>query len=202
MKKVIYLFIFNLIAGMGCSTTESVTEEPERPIFDIDEEITEAYLAREEERDEFVLFLAENRSYLSDRFATLEQDIPEIFLREVAREEREIDPYAGFRVQILSTRNVAEADSIRDDFRAWANERIEGYEAEAYIYFRQPNYRVRTGDFHDRDAAIDFSRIVKNRYPEAWVVHDRIEPQNVPSDTTVIRLREQRELQQIETDIE
>ncbi|TVQ04323.1 MAG: SPOR domain-containing protein [Balneolaceae bacterium] len=202
MKKVIYISILILFVGIGCATTETVSEEPERPIFEIDAEIAEAYIIREEEMDEYELFLAENRSYLSDRFATLEQDIPDIFLREVAREEREIDPYAGFRVQILSTRSVAEADSVRDDFRAWANERLDGYEAEAYIYFRQPNYRVRTGDFRDRDTAIEFSRIVKNRYPEAWVVHDRIEPQNVPSDTTVIRLRERRELQRIEIEFD
>lgn len=202
MKKFLTSLLIIVIAT-GCATTETVTEEVERPIFDIDEEIAEITIREEaEEMDEFDLLLAYHRSHLSDRFATLEPDIPELFLRESEREQREIDPYAGFRVQILLTRDVAEADSVRDDFRAWANERIEGYEAEAYVYFRQPNYRVRTGDFRDRDAAIEFSRIVKNRYPEAWVVHDRIEPENVPSDTTVIRLRDRAELLRLEFDLE
>lgn len=200
MKKIIYTFLFIFILGIGCATTETISEEPDRPIFEIEDTIAEVYLREEE--DEFDRFLADNRSFLSDRFAVLEQDIPEIFLREVAREELETDPYAGFRVQILSTRSVSEADSVRDEFHAWANERIEGYAAEAYIYFRQPNYRVRTGDFQDRNAAIEFSRLVKNRYPEAWVVHDRIEPQNVPSDTTIIRLRDRSELQEIDLDLE
>lgn len=201
MKKKICTFLFIFILGIGCATTETISEETDRPIFEIDDEVVEAYI-REGEMEEFDRFLADNRSFLSDRYAVLEQDIPEIFLREVAREELEIDPYAGFRVQILSTRSVSEADSVRDEFHAWANERIDGYAAEAYIYFRQPNYRVRTGDFQDRNAAIEFSRLVKNRYPEAWVVHDRIEPQNVPSDTTIIRLRDRSELQQIDLDLE
>jgi hypothetical protein len=70
----------------------------------------------------------------------------------------------------------------------WAAENISGYDVEAYIYFRQPYYRVRAGDFRNRDRAIEFSRLLKDRYPEAWVVHDRIEPDHVPADTTHFRL--------------
>jgi len=45
--------------------------------------------------------------------------------------------------------------------------------------FRQPYYRVRVGNFKIRENAIEFSRILKNRYPDAWVVHDRIDPENI-----------------------
>lgn len=112
------------------------------------------------------------------------------FLREVVREESEAERYAGFRVQIISTRNVAEADSLQDDFRAWANERFDGYDPEVYVFFRQPYYRVRTGDFRDRNQAIEFSRLLKIRYPEAWVVHDRIEPDRAPGQNRTIRFQE------------
>lgn len=192
MKKILIVSLLIALIATSCATVETITEETEKPMFEMDEDIADRD-AGEGVMDEIDLLLTENRSFLSDRFAVLQQDIPEIFLREVGREEREVDPYAGYRVQILSTRSIAEADSVRNDFRAWANERIAGYDAEAYIYFRQPNYRVRTGDFQNRDAAIEFSRIVKNRYPGAWVVHDRILPENVPSDTTVFRLRDRSE---------
>ena len=200
MRFIFSFFILIAFYIAGCGTTETVTEaDPDQPLFDIDEEIAEEYLAAE--MDDFDRLLYENRSRLSDRFATIEHDIPDIFLREVVREESEAERYAGFRVQIISTRNVAEADSLQDDFRAWANERFENYDPEVYVLFRQPYYRVRTGDFRDRNQAIEFSRLVKNRYPEAWVVHDRIEPELAPSRTAPMRFQERNpSLQNIITD--
>jgi hypothetical protein len=47
----------------------------------VDEDIAEAYL-EEEEMDELDRFLYEYRSHLSDQFASLEQEIPEKYLRE------------------------------------------------------------------------------------------------------------------------
>ena len=186
MRQYLVLFFGVYLFISACGTTDTVTE-PDRPVFDIDEEIAEDYIA--DDMDDFDRFLFENRSRLSDQFATIEHDIPEVFLREVVRDESEAEQYAGFRVQIISTRSVAEADSLQDDFRAWANEQIVGYEPETYIFFRQPYYRVRTGDFRDRNQAIEFSRLVKTKFPEAWVVHDRIEPDQLPQPNANIQLR-------------
>ncbi|MCC5906251.1 MAG: SPOR domain-containing protein [Balneolaceae bacterium] len=195
MKYSRLLILFLTLILVSCGTIETATEdEPEVPHFDVDEEIAEAYFDEEDEMDELDMFLYEYRSQLTDQFASLEQDIPEKFLREVVRDEGGADRYAGFRVQIISTRDVALADSTRDDFRAWAADHISGYDVEAYVYFRQPYYRVRAGDFRNRNKAIEFSRLLKDRYPEAWVVHDRIEPDNVPSDTSDIRLTDPSEI--------
>ncbi len=189
------LILFLTLILVSCGTIETATEEePEVPLFDVDEEIAEAYAEGEADMDDLDMFLYEYRSRLSDQFASLEQDIPEKFLREAVRFEREEDRYAGFRVQIISTRDVALADSTRDEFRAWAADHISGYDVEAYVYFRQPYYRVRAGDFRNRNRAIEFSRLLKDRYPEAWVVHDRIEPDQVPSDTTEFRLTDPGEI--------
>lgn len=188
-----------MVLFIGCSTTEKSTDrsddsseetstETNRPIFDIDSERDEAYLV--EAMDEFDRLLFENRSSLYDQFLTVEQDIPEVFLKNVVEAENVGDQYAGFRVQLLSTRNVVEADSTKDNFRAWADEHIEGYSPEAYVTFRQPYYKVRVGDFRDQQKANNFSRMVKEEYPGAWVVHDRIEPDFVPADTTDIRRAE------------
>lgn len=184
MYKFVVVFI-SLLLISGCSPTETVTED--RPVDDREriEEVPEEELI--EEMDELETMLYTKRSRLSDQFASIQHDMPETFLKEQVQEEVEIDEYAGFRVQILSTRDVSLADSTRDNFVAWASTRIEGYDAEAYVFFRQPYYRVRAGDFRNRQTAIEFSRMLKDRYPDAWVVHDRIDPDQVPSDTTEIR---------------
>lgn len=184
-----------LIAFMvSCGSSEPATEtgEPERPetrpLLEIPEEVVEEYVS--EGLSDFEKLLMNSRSSLADQFSETGLMIPEIYLREVVHEEREIDEYAGFRVQILSTRDMAEADSTRDQFIAWADSVLTGYEPDAYVIFRSPNYRVRAGDFRDRNQAIHFSRLLKAKYPDAWVVHDRIEPQSVPADTAEIKFRE------------
>lgn len=193
MNKFISLFVFILLVATGCSTTEKTTKDSnnedsssaDQPIFNLDPEVVEAYLMEEMTEEERVLF--ETRSTLADQFVTVEQDMPEIFLKDVGHEDDFVDQYAGFRVQLLSTRSVVEADSTKDNFRLWAEENIEGYSPEAYVIFRQPHYKVRVGDFRNQQRANEFSRMLKNEFPNAWVVHDRIEPQYLPSDTTQIR---------------
>lgn len=184
-SKLVFLFSLLIILS-SCSTTESVTDRPSDDIFDMNDEEIEETLREELSEEEYLLF--QNRSYLSDRFSTLEHDMPETYLKEVIQDEREIDESEGFRIQILSTRDVALADSVRDDFRLWSSQLIIEEGVEAYIFFRQPFYRVRVGDFRSRSKAIEFSQLVKLRYPEAWVVHDRIEPTNILSDSALNRV--------------
>lgn len=178
---ILSLFVFIV----SCSSSEPVIEEDEEErtesILDIPDEVVDDYLFENLSEDE--LLLVRTRSFIENQFTELEQPIPDIFLREVVTEEREIDPYAGFRVQLLSTRDVTEADTVRDSFVAWADTMITGYEVDAYVLFRPPNYRVRAGDFRNRDQAIKLSNMLKSKYPDAWVVHDRIEPDSVPADT-------------------
>lgn len=196
MNRFLTCTAFIMILFIGCSTTEKATDnsgdssgepstETGQPIFDIDPEVVEDDLV--EEMDEFDRLLFENRSRLSDQFASVEHDMPEVFLKDYVITDRVVDQYAGFRVQLLSTRSVVEADSTKDNFRAWADEYIEGYSPEAYVTFHQPYYKVRVGDFRDQQKANNFSRMVKDEYPGAWVVHDRIEPEFLPTDTTEIK---------------
>ncbi len=190
MKKLLYVTGI-LILLAGCSTTEQATERDspeERPIFNIDGEMAEEYLLEEMNETERMLF--ENRSELTDQFASVDHDMPEVFLKEVVREEQAVDEYAGYRVQLLTTRQVAVADSTKDEFRVWAATHIAGYEPEAYVIFRQPYYRVRAGNFRNQARAVDFSKLLKDKFPNAWVVHDRIEPSNVPADTTTIEMKQ------------
>ncbi|MEX0646624.1 MAG: SPOR domain-containing protein [Balneolaceae bacterium] len=187
MKTFTYIILLASFV-ISCSTTESVTESDEPvPYIDVSDEVVDEFVM--ENLDDFERTLLATRNQLSDQFEHLEHDMPEVFLREVVQEEEEVDEYAGFRVQIASTRDVVHADSTKDNFVAWADSVITGYQADAYIFFRPPYYRVHAGDFHDRDTAIEFSRLLKQRYPDAWVVHDRIEPEKVPADTIKIQFK-------------
>ena len=170
-----------LLLLSGCAAPEPVVErEPvpvERPEPEEDRELTEGSIR--EGLDEFERVLFDSRSSLSDQFYSITNDVPEAF-RQDASLQLVGEDIAGYRVQILSTRDVAAADSTLDDFRVWASENLDEHSnIDVYIYFRQPYYRVRAGDFRNRENAIEFARIAKQQYPDAWVVHDRINPYNI-----------------------
>lgn len=192
MRNLLVLILGITFFVSGCASTEPAREDDSAPVYDETKDLADEY--RDESLDETERLLLRTRSTLSNHYTDNMVSIPDIFLQEIVVEERQRDPYAGFRVQLLSTRVVAEADSVRDDFVAWADTTVSGYEPDAYIIFRSPNYRVRAGDFQNRDKAIQFSSLLKSKYPDAWVVHERIEPSNVPPDTTEIRLKDLHEL--------
>lgn len=127
------------------------------------------------------------RSHFQDQFPKNGLKLPDSYLPEAVNETIVTDPFAGFRVQILSTRNVLEADSVKDQFRVLSDSLFTGYNPSAYIHFRSPYYRVRVGDFSKRERANQFSGLIKDLYPDAWVVHDRIRPDHVPPDSVSVR---------------
>ncbi|MDZ7660128.1 SPOR domain-containing protein [Fodinibius sp.] len=174
-RYISFSFVILLVFGIiSCKTTEQTTPEQEDPTG----------TDRDEPLSEFLVVLDETRSSLSDVYLSQKQDIPDIYLKaDSAGEQVNRNPYDGYRIQILSTRNVEQADSVANSFRMWSDSTIAGYEADAYVSFRQPHFKVHVGDFQIREQANKFSRLIKKRYPNAWVVHDRIEPSDVPADT-------------------
>lgn len=189
MRLKVLLYICTALLAASCATTERTTEEDdEADIYDSAADLSEEY--DDASLSETERLLLRTRSMLSNHYSEDMVHIPDLYMQEIVVDERQSDPYAGYRVQLLSTRNVAEADSVRDNFVAWADSVIAGYEPDAYVVFRSPNYRVRAGDFQDRQKAIDFSGMLKSRYPDAWVIHERIEPSKVPADTSDIRFKE------------
>lgn len=177
MKYLPLLFVMTLV--VACSTTEQAVEETMDDI-------------RNNLRDEVTtsgIDLQSYRTRLSDSYAYRENVIPEAFNRVKEQQEEEKDLYEGYRIQIYSGQDVTTADTTAANFRAWADTTISGYQPETYVFFRTPYYRVHVGDFHERDKAIQFSNIVKRFFRDAWVVYDRVIPENVPSDTTQIEMK-------------
>lgn len=188
MRNLLSIFLLSALFAAGCATSEPAAEEDDpasnQPAGDLADEYRDADLSEVER------LLLSTRSSLSNHYSDDMTEVPDLYQQEIVVDERQTDPYAGFRVQLLSTRDVAVADSVRDYFVAWADSVIKGYEPDAYVIFRSPNYRVRAGDFQDRDRAVHFSGMLKSRYPDAWVVHERIEPSKVPADTSDIAFRD------------
>lgn len=180
------LMLVVLVGIFGCKSTEQTTTDADDGTPQ--EESTELDSERQQ-------MLDRTRSQLSDLYVSQKQDIPEAFLEaDSSNEQTNRNPYDGYRIQILSTRDVEQADSVASNFRAWADSTIAGYQAEAYQSFRQPHYRVHIGDFQQREQANAFSRLIKNKYPDAWVVHDRIEPSEVPADTANFEIKKPKPL--------
>ena len=129
-------------------------------------------------------------SALSDTYFNRRNTIPDVYsnIKEEIKEE-ETDLFEGYRIQIFSGLDLALADTTAKRFRAWSASNINGYQAEAYTFFKAPYYRVHVGDFHNRLKAIQFSNLLKKRFRDSWVVYDRVNPYNVPDDTVQIKLK-------------
>ena len=75
----------------------------------------------------------------------------------------------GFRVLVLTTDNIEEANQIKADVYFGQNSN------EIYIDFEPPFYKVKTGDFDNQKAADDLRfKLNQLGYKEAKVVKDKI----------------------------
>ncbi len=91
--------------------------------------------------------------------------------RKYIQANAKVKTIMGFRVQIFfdsgnSSRNAAE--SARAKFKA------KHPEVSAYLTFKEPNFRVRVGDFRTRHEARGFLNKIQLDYPNAFVIKDEI----------------------------
>ncbi len=90
----------------------------------------------------------------------------------------------GFRIQIISTKEIESANRAKQI----AMERFGDLNVNFYLEFDSPYYKVRLGDFQDREAAEKVREIVRTRgYPKAWIVKAKVwsNPQSsAPGDST------------------
>lgn len=86
----------------------------------------------------------------------------------------------GFRVQIFSTLDQEEAAAAQDAARSFWNEKLAAvdsvsglpHDLAVYGLFRQPYYRIRVGDFVDREKADRVALLFGERFEGAVVVPD------------------------------
>jgi hypothetical protein len=79
----------------------------------------------------------------------------------------------GYRVQVFSTDNLEEADSVRTELYLETNQKA------VYITFEPPFYKVKVGDFLKISEAKDLSfKLNQIGYTEARVINDKINVYN------------------------
>jgi hypothetical protein len=178
--KLAGILMVGVIILSSCGTTSSTTDDSgTRSDETAAEEVSENNLS-----SEFIAILNVNRSNLNDVYATGKNDIPQLFLQK--SKSRDIgNPLQGFRIQILSTRNVNAADSLANNFRTWAETTFQDYIPKAYVQFQQPYYKVHVGNFHFQEQAMRLNKMLKSRYPDAWIVPNKIEPALVPKENNI-----------------
>ena len=77
----------------------------------------------------------------------------------------------GYRVQVLATRYFERADSLAVIMKYTVSDSV-------YVDFEAPNYKVRIGDFIDRDSAESLQQeLVQMGYNSAWILRTRINSQ-------------------------
>lgn len=127
-----------------------------------------------------VLFSQNNASFNPDLLVDPEPRWPEI-LNPLSDNEvktsasRSLDSniteIEGFRVQIFATQDRNKADQLQEELALKFDEKI-------YVIFEAPNYKLRIGDFLDRDdAEILRMRLVSSDFPSSWIVRTRIQPE-------------------------
>jgi len=77
----------------------------------------------------------------------------------------------GYRVQVLATRYFERADSLAVIMKNTVSDSV-------YVDFEAPNYKVRIGDFIDRDSAESLQQdLVQMGYYSTWILRTRINSQ-------------------------
>jgi hypothetical protein len=85
----------------------------------------------------------------------------------------------GYRIQLfMQSGNTAleKAEEVTEKFEGKYDN------IPAYITFGEPYYRVRIGDFRSRLEAIKFLDSIAKKYPQAWVVKDKINFPSLPKN--------------------
>lgn len=88
----------------------------------------------------------------------------------------------GFRIQILNTPERAAAyEAVESAMDWWASlpssrrhRYLGGNELDAEVKWRQPTYRVHVGRFATRAEAEEALRTVRARFPDAFLVPERV----------------------------
>lgn len=76
----------------------------------------------------------------------------------------------GYRVQFFSGTNRAEAYSAQEKFRQ------KFPDLRTYITYREPNFKVRAGDFRTRMEAAKLVQDMRAMFPALFIVSEKINP--------------------------
>ncbi len=85
-------------------------------------------------------------------------------------------PLRGWRVQLyfgIGKQGRQQAEKVRNQFTSLYPD------IPAYIFFEQPYFKVKVGNFTSRKSAERLLYILKDDFPRAFIIEDRIDSQNI-----------------------
>jgi hypothetical protein len=163
LKRIIYTIIYILLLELffGCASTQKniPTDSSPTGVPQMDESFDPLTL-----NDDDINF----QKVSDDSNNKLETSVtlPSEEVREL--ENKLID---GFRIQVLSTKDLEKATTAKQ----MVLEHLQSLNLEAYMDFDSPYYKIRIGDFLNREEAEDFLGLVKvGGYPTAWIVPSKV----------------------------
>jgi hypothetical protein len=111
----------------------------------------------------FDTFAQQKVEYSDDRI----EDLGKKF---VEKNEKESD-YYGYRIQIVSISGAMSEERVKEAEKAFLDIYPEVY---TYRVFESPNFKLRVGDFESRVTAEKFYLEIREDFPNAFVVKDKI----------------------------
>jgi hypothetical protein len=80
----------------------------------------------------------------------------------------------GYRIQIFSSSSFTRSNEL------YQTVRLEILEEHVYLIYDAPFYKIRVGNFLDRDEAEDFRITLRRDYPDSWIVRTKVFPYLIP----------------------
>ncbi len=158
---IIFSGVLLIVSLWGCSASKPVTVVKESSETTKRDETFDPLLLQ----DEDIVFPEESPLPESGASETL----PGIGLPGPEKEiNRQVD---GFRVQVYATKDIERAtlEKKQAEFQFLEDS------VAVYIEFDSPMYKVRVGDFVNRDDAVRFKQIARAKgYREAWIVKTKV----------------------------
>jgi hypothetical protein len=153
-----YLLVIIGLFLIGCSGSKSVTKKDDHSNKNYDESFDPMTL--DDNDIEFPSALTKDNTKNSDTSIINNDNILDL-LKEVN----------GFRVQIIATQDLEKATLLEEE----AKNQFSIYGHKTYLVFEAPLYKIRLGDFTNRDQADELKiQALKNGYREAFIVRTKV----------------------------
>jgi len=111
--------------------------------------------------------------YYEKQFNPQIYDIKELVLPKKFLTDETGELTSGYRVQIFVTDQLDSANSVKNYIHSILSS--AGIQAQVYIVYEPPNYKVRVGDFeHLQEASSLRNFFIERGFKYAWIVPDKI----------------------------
>ncbi len=169
MKRLV-IYILSLLLISCVSATKMASESQ-------DNTVSEEELASREEfdpsilSDRFIIEQPDLRAY--DTIQAADVNDLDYSNKSLAVEDSSVS-VPGYRIQIFSSSSFTRSNEL------YQTVRMEILEEHVYLVYDAPFYKIRVGNYLDRDDAEDFRLELRRNYPDSWIVRTEVFPYLIP----------------------